>query len=246
MNENNNFEIIRNISTYVTDWLREEIRSGSFGKDGYLPSEEELCQKIGVSRPTIRTALATLSAEGYLIRKQGNGTFVNSRGLEVLSYQTTWEFTQLIGASGRKASIKYFSSEIRIPTENEQELLDITKDNEVFSIIRLFMGDDIPVIYSINTFSREFFVDDIDRYPFDLPTPVFFEKYCGRKQTYNYVDVSALPAPKMIVKPLNITIDTPILLFDEIFYDSDFKPLFCAKNYCNDKNIRIRFVQKRP
>ena len=108
MNENNNFEIIRNISTYVTDWLREEIRSGSFGKDGYLPSEEELCQKIGVSRPTIRTALATLSAEGYLIRKQGNGTFVNSRGLEVLSYQTTWEFTQLIGASGRKASINTF------------------------------------------------------------------------------------------------------------------------------------------
>ena len=41
-----------------------------------MPSEIELCRHFGVSRGTLRRALADLALHGLLIRKQGRGTFV--------------------------------------------------------------------------------------------------------------------------------------------------------------------------
>jgi len=41
-------------------------------------SEREIAQKYKISRGTIRQALKSLEAKGYLVRKQGKGTFVTS------------------------------------------------------------------------------------------------------------------------------------------------------------------------
>lgn len=55
-----------------------------------LPSEIELAQRLGISRPTLREALQQLEKEGAIVRKQGVGTFVAApqpvieAGLEVL------------------------------------------------------------------------------------------------------------------------------------------------------------------
>ena len=40
-------------------------------------SEREIAQKYKISRGTIRQALKSLEAKGYLVRKQGKGTFVS-------------------------------------------------------------------------------------------------------------------------------------------------------------------------
>ncbi len=41
-----------------------------------IPSEAELCRMTGVSRVSVRTALKSLTAQGFLVSKQGEGTFV--------------------------------------------------------------------------------------------------------------------------------------------------------------------------
>ena len=41
-----------------------------------LPPERSLCEAFGVSRVTLRRALDELAREGYLVRRQGSGTFV--------------------------------------------------------------------------------------------------------------------------------------------------------------------------
>ena len=42
-----------------------------------IPSERQLSADFGVSRLTVRAALDDLVREGYLVRRQGSGTFVS-------------------------------------------------------------------------------------------------------------------------------------------------------------------------
>jgi GntR family transcriptional regulator len=56
--------------------LRDQIGRGTFPPGGVLPKEEALCERFGVSRITVRRALADLAAQGLVERRQGIGTFV--------------------------------------------------------------------------------------------------------------------------------------------------------------------------
>ncbi len=60
--------------------LIREIESGTRLSGEAFPSERQLLQQFGVSRPTLVRSLQELVREGYLVRKQGKGTFVAPRG----------------------------------------------------------------------------------------------------------------------------------------------------------------------
>lgn len=57
--------------------LREEVLRRPAGSK--LPTEEELIQQFRVSRTTVRRAVQTLVDGGLLLRRQGKGTFVQSK-----------------------------------------------------------------------------------------------------------------------------------------------------------------------
>ena len=66
------------LSQQVADDLRGEISTGRI--TGRLPNEQELASQYGVSRVTVRTALATLVTEGLVVSIHGRGTFVAESG----------------------------------------------------------------------------------------------------------------------------------------------------------------------
>lgn len=75
--------------------LRELILSGAVDPGSYLPPESELCTRYGVSRITVRAALAGLSEAGYIEPQHGKGSLVLPRphtlssGLsQLLSFET--------------------------------------------------------------------------------------------------------------------------------------------------------------
>jgi len=56
--------------------LREMIHSGELSAGDRLPPERDLAKLLGVSRPTLRAGIRSLSAVGILQSRQGAGTFV--------------------------------------------------------------------------------------------------------------------------------------------------------------------------
>lgn len=58
--------------------LRAEIESGRLASGQPLPSESYLQQQHGVSRVTVRKAVAVLRDEGLVYTIQARGTFVRS------------------------------------------------------------------------------------------------------------------------------------------------------------------------
>ncbi|MBC7093042.1 FadR family transcriptional regulator [Candidatus Bipolaricaulota bacterium] len=75
-------------STAVAEQILQAIKNGAFPVEGKLPSEAELAQQMGVSRPTVREALSALAAVGLIEARPGIGNFVKhpseSMALEAL------------------------------------------------------------------------------------------------------------------------------------------------------------------
>lgn len=63
--------------------IQQLISRGVLSEGDRLPTQEQLCEKYGVSRITVRRALADLQSEGFIRVEQGVGAFVTSQSLVV-------------------------------------------------------------------------------------------------------------------------------------------------------------------
>jgi DNA-binding GntR family transcriptional regulator len=64
----------------LAEILRQMITSGELQPRSTLPSESYLQEEQGVSRGTVRMAMAVLRDEGLVVTISGRGTFVKERG----------------------------------------------------------------------------------------------------------------------------------------------------------------------
>jgi len=69
----------RDLSAQIAEAIRNAIISGDLLSDMRLPSEAELSDQFGVSRPTVREALKRLAAQNLIRTQRGatGGAFVN-------------------------------------------------------------------------------------------------------------------------------------------------------------------------
>jgi len=74
-----NLETRRELSAQIAEAIRAAIIDGTLIVDQRLPSEAELSEKFGVSRPTLREALKRLAAQNLIRTQRGamGGAFVN-------------------------------------------------------------------------------------------------------------------------------------------------------------------------
>jgi GntR family transcriptional regulator len=74
--------------------LGQRIGAGEWKPGEQIPSERQLCETYGVSRPVVRQALELGERDGLLVRVPGKGTFVaRPRVIQELSRMTTFEAT---------------------------------------------------------------------------------------------------------------------------------------------------------
>ena len=60
----------------VMDHVRGQIERGELRQGARLPPERELAQRVGVSRPSVRAGLRSLSAMGVVHTRHGSGTYI--------------------------------------------------------------------------------------------------------------------------------------------------------------------------
>lgn len=72
------------VSDEIVDQVKTLISQGKLQPGERLPPERELIKEFGVSRPSLREALNSLVAQGFLEVRQGNRTFVKSITAEKL------------------------------------------------------------------------------------------------------------------------------------------------------------------
>ena len=66
------------LADVIEQRLEHLILDGTLSPGEKLPPERELAKQFDVSRPSLREAIQKLEAKGFLLRRQGGGTFVQS------------------------------------------------------------------------------------------------------------------------------------------------------------------------
>lgn len=75
----------------VANELGHRIDAGTYQVREALPAERELSGEFGVSRDTMRKAIKLLEVRGYLVSRQGRGTFVTPDALrDMQRYMDGW------------------------------------------------------------------------------------------------------------------------------------------------------------
>jgi GntR family transcriptional regulator, transcriptional repressor for pyruvate dehydrogenase complex len=71
--------VTESLANQIAETIRQAIVDGDLKVNERLPTEPELAQRFGVSRPTIREALKRLAAQNLIRSRRGpsGGTFVN-------------------------------------------------------------------------------------------------------------------------------------------------------------------------
>ena len=231
-------------ASIVRHELKKMIKSGYF-KDGAIPSEEGTAAMFGVSRTTVRDALANLENLGYISRIQGRGTIIN-QVVSNLSCRISegMPFTELIGSIGLTPSVINGRVE-SVPADPEIAGKLQTQDDSLYRVTKVFLGNKKPAIYGMNYYTHEFVTDEMFQYPMD-ETSIFNilqEHFNFPDIAFDVVDIFPIAATGEVAAALELDEGTPILFFESTSMDKDNHPLMINREYYNP-NV-IHFCERR-
>lgn len=140
-----------------TAWLRIEeelagridVAAGAPGER--LPTERELAAGFGVSRMTVRQALARLEQRGLVVRRPGVGTFVAEPRFRQSATVLRGFFDEL-AAQGSIAISRILSVEEGVPAPAVAAALDLAPGDTVYTMTRVRSANGVPVVIERSQF----------------------------------------------------------------------------------------------
>ena len=112
-----------------------------------IPSERELCQEYGVSRPTIRKALAAMEQAGLVSRIQGRGSFYIGNKVSI-DYSNPQKnglgLSHTLTSTGKVTHSHVLQQVIEVADEKLASRLQLPEGELVFHLQRLrYIDDDL-------------------------------------------------------------------------------------------------------
>lgn len=220
------------ISAQVEDLLRKRILQDEYSAGERMPSEARLAEELGVSRATVRSALAVLAAEGLVERRHGDGTYPTPRVFEMaVRAQGAWDIEHQVRRLGRTPSNKVLASGLRPASPEERDGLHLERGKPVFAVRRLFLADRSPVMLADHVLNPADLATDIPSQAVELPMLQFLSRYSRRALHAGEVHFQALQAAPEIAERLETPPGSPLLLLQAHLYDDRGSPVLLGWEY---------------
>src|ERR1700752_159248 len=142
----------------IEDWLAGAIATGALAPGDRLPTEHDLAGWFGVSRMTLRDALAELARRGLVTKTVGRrgGTFVAAAKLEQ-DLTTLAGFSEQLRRHGMVAGARVLSGTLRPAGPAAGAALQIGEDGQAYEIRRIRLADGRPIVLERSLFPAERF-----------------------------------------------------------------------------------------
>lgn len=137
--------------------LAHDIEMGQYQDTGKLPAEPELCERFGVSRITVRRAVADLEELGLVRRRQGAGTYVRDRP-ELFATMMIAGFADQLSGEGGVQGRRIVGTRVVEADADLASRLGVEPGRPVFELDRVFTCDGFPITLDRSAYA-------LDRYP---------------------------------------------------------------------------------
>jgi GntR family transcriptional regulator len=125
--------------------IRQQIADDALPPGRRLPAERDLCQRLGVSRVTLRKALAQLVADGVLSSSHGRGWFVGQPAARSEWPNTLESFTETARRKGLEPMSRVVTAEV-IPADfDAAEVFGVVAGSELFHLVRVRYLDGVAI-----------------------------------------------------------------------------------------------------
>ena len=201
--------------------IRVDIEKGKYPEGSRIPPEHELEQLYQVSRVTVRRALAELTEEGLLERKQGKGTFVSAPRIRQ-DLKSLHSFYDACKQNGRVPTTEVIHVKETTAEARDAEELNLRPGSRIVETLRVRKADGEPVVLERNRFSMAFaYLEDEDMRG---SLYAVLREY-GAEPTQAVHDISLTLATEEQAALLKVERGTPLLRLHELIFDQRGRPL---------------------
>lgn len=229
----------------IEENFRQLILSEKLKIGDPIPPEEELSECYGVSRMTVHHALGDLARQGWIVRRQGIGTFVKT----VVSTRiapSMLSFTEQMRAIGRTPSSRIVAIQV-IPASGEiAGHLNIHADEPVIKLTRIRMADGDPILLESTYLSQAHFPGLENANVLETQSLYeYLDVHYGAKvvtmdQTLEPVLLSSTDAALLEAEPAS-----PAILSEIIAYGSDRRPIEYSWSVTSSAKCKFYFSFRR-
>lgn len=232
------------IHVQLSRQIRARITAGEFSIGERIPPEDHLARRLGISRNTVRQALATLVAEGLLVRRAGDGTRIAPQPTTEMGIGAWSSFSGDLAAQG--IAVETFAERIvtEMASPEVARGLEIEPGTSVVLLDRVRGYNGVPAVWFRSWFHPRLGLTDGAR--FDGPLYAYLEAQCGVIPTVSREELSAAGADESLAAHLRVESGAALMVRRRVVSDAAGHPLEYACNWYRPDRFTYTLVMNRP
>lgn len=207
-----------------------DIIAGVYSYGDRLPGELGLGDKYGISRITVRRALAELVEEGYLSSQQGRGTFVSYHPI-ARQLRTFGGFSESFSDGIKNKTSRILSKEIVDAGEEIAEKLKVPADTKVLHLRRLMSDADTPYMLDNAYFIEAMYPSLSSLLADNVSTFSLMISHYGKVFARADKTLGVIRATAEYAELLHCVSGDPLFSITKVIYDPDSVPIHYSHYY---------------
>lgn len=229
------------LSQQAKEKILEYIRLEELQPDAVLPTEAELMEMLGVSRYIVREALALLEQDRIIYKRQGKGTYVYKRPVEIESGLEKMEsITEIIEKFGYDPGTKWVDISEGAPTRDMIAKLRLKPGENVVTFKRVRTANRKVAAYCVDTVRRSAFGDDIPKEIDNESMFRYLKEHCGLEAEYAVAEIIPTFATDDMKELIKTGSNQLFILLHQVHYDKEGTPIIYSMDYFNPQVFRFR------
>jgi len=225
-----------NIPLYVQleQIIRSQIITGEFMPDEQIPTDKDLAETYCVSVITTRQAILNLVNEGLLTRRQGKGTFVVERPIEIKNIKTLYlrgGVNNILPEGLGTQKVKVLDMIRMKPPSNVAKLLGLKQGQEIMRARRTRSDNEMVISYVRNYLPMEI-GEKIRKEDLSKHTIIHvFREQLGVPLSNGIQHIRAISADFDVASALSISISSPVLYVETLYFIEKETPVEFTQSF---------------